>query len=80
MYQNKDNIYKTSDLSLATTLTLYYSVQSVDKSNLKRVFFLFTKDKNFDLYVERFYRGELRVDPQKYFQHLKILKNRIYNG
>jgi len=80
MYPEKNNIYKTSDLSLATVLSLYYSVQAVDKSDPKRVIFIFVRDKNFDLYIERFYRGTLRVDPQEYFQHLKSLKNRIYNG
>jgi hypothetical protein len=78
MYQQK-NIYKTSDLALAATLSIFFQIQSMDNSNPKRVMFIFQKDKNFDLYLERYWRGELKVDPQKYFQHLKILKNRIYN-
>jgi len=78
MYQEK-GIYKTSDLALAATLSIFYQIQSTDNSNPKRVMFIFQKDKNFDLYLERYWRGELKVDPQRYFQHLKILKNRIYN-
>ena len=78
---NDKNIFSTSDLALAAAISLYYPIQSINKSrNSKRVFFIFLKDKNFDLYIERFYRGELRIDPQKYFQNLKSLKNRIYNG
>jgi len=73
-------LYSTSDLALSAALSLYYPIKSIDKSNPKRVFFIFNKDKNFDLFVERFYRGELKEDLQQYFQHLKILKNRIYSG
>jgi len=80
MYSEKNNIFKTSDLALAAVILLYYPIQSINKSNPKRVIFIFTKDKNFDLYIERFYRGELSVNPFKYFQNLKLLKNRIYNS
>jgi len=80
MYQGKNNIYKTSDLALAATLSIFYQIHSMDSSNPKRIKFIFLKDRNFDLYLERYWKGELKVDPQKYFQHLKILKNRIYNG
>jgi hypothetical protein len=74
-----NNLYSTSDLSLATTLSLFYKIHSLDCSDHKRIKFIFMRDKNFDLYLERYWRGELKVDPQRYFQHLKILKNRIYN-
>ena len=72
--------YSTSDLGLATTLTLHYQVYSMDRSNPKRIIFIFLKDRNFDLRLERYWKGELLVDPQKYFQHLKLIKNRIYNN
>lgn len=77
---NDKNIYSTSDLALAVTLSLFYQIHSMDSSNPKRIMFIFLKDRNFDLYLERYWKGELKVDPQKYFQHLKLLKNRIYNG
>ena len=80
MYPDKDNIYKTSDLALAAALALFYPIQSMDRSNPKRIFFTFSKDRNFDLYVERFYKGELKEDLQHYFQNLKSLKNQIYNN
>ena len=75
-----ERYYQTSDLALAAAISLYYPIQSIDKSNQKRVIFVFAKDRNFDLYIERYWKGELKVDPHKYFQNLKLLKNRIYNS
>ncbi len=80
MYQDKDNIYKTSDLALAAAISLFYPIKSMNKENPKKVVFIFLKDRNFDLYIERFYKGELKEDLQLYFQHLKLIKNRIYNS
>ena len=74
-----ERYYKTSDIALATTLSLDYPIHSLNRSNPRRIIFVFSRDKDFDLYLERYWKEELRVEPQKYFQHLKILKNRIYN-
>ena len=76
---NYNEIFSTSDLALAAAIASKYPIQSMDKSNPKKVVFIFCKDRDFDIYVERFYKGELPVDAQKYFQNLKSLKNRIYN-
>lgn len=75
----KSNIYTTSDLPLASTITLFYKVMDIDRSNPKKVIFRFEKDKNFDILIERYWRGDLAVNPQELFSRLKILKNRIYN-
>jgi hypothetical protein len=75
-----EKYYHTTDLGLTAALTIFYKIHKMDKSDPQKVVFIFIKDKDFDLYVERFYRGELKEDLQQYFQHLKMLKNRIYNG
>ncbi len=75
-----NNLYSTSDLALVATLSLYYSIKAINKDNPKRVYFVFNKDKNFDLIVERYWRGDLKVNPQAYFNSIKLIKNRIYNN
>jgi len=79
---NKKNIddYITSDLALASALCTYYSVKTINRNNPNKVFFIFQKDKNFDLIVERYWRGDLKIEPKLYFQNIKILKTRIYNS
>jgi len=75
-----NNLYSTSDLSLAAVLCLHYPIKAVNKKNQKKAYFIFEKDKNFDLLLERYWHGDLKVDPQQYFNNLRILKNRIYNS
>ena len=70
--------YKTSDLALSAALSVYYPISSIDRDNPNKVYFIFQKDKNFDLIVERYWHGDLKIDPQTYFNSLKILKTRIY--
>ena len=73
------DLFTTSDLALAAVVALYYSIESIDKSNPKKVLFIFKKDKNFHLCIEKYWNGELKVEPLKFYQCLKMLKNRIYN-
>ena len=77
---NKDNnLYSTSDLALAAAISLYYPVITINKSNPKKVIFIFRKDRNLDLLVERYWKGDLKIEVKQYFSNLKLLKNRIYN-
>jgi len=77
MNMNSD-FYQTSDLSLATTLSLYFPIESVDKSDLKRVSFIFKRSKEFDAILKSYWREEIDVKPQKFFSQMKIIKTRIY--
>ena len=76
----KNNLYSTSDLALAAAISLYYSIKDINKDNPKRVYFISKEDKKFNSIVNRYWRGDLKVDPQKYFNSIKLLKNRIYNN
>ena len=73
------NLYSTSDLALAAVIAIYYPIKSINKENPK-VYFVFQKDKNFDLLVERYWHGDLRIEPKQFFSSIKILKTRIYEG
>ncbi|MCX6706390.1 MAG: DUF5659 domain-containing protein, partial [Candidatus Woesebacteria bacterium] len=75
----KDYFY-CSDLALVTTLSLFYPIKSVDRSQPKRIFFLFKNSKGLDELIKSFWNGILRIEPQKYFNQLKNIKTRIYSG
>ena len=79
MLTDENDIFKSSDLSLVAAISLFYPISSIDKSNPKKVIFIFKKDKDFDLVIQKYWRGELKSEVQKYFQNLKTLKNRIYD-
>ena len=75
----EESFYQTSDLALATVLSLSYPIEATDKSNPRKAQFIFRRDKNLDALIEDYWRGEVRVEPQIYFQQLRGMKARIYN-
>lgn len=75
---NTTDYYSTSDLALATTLSLFYPLEVIDRTNPNKAQFMFKRDAGLDRTVEAFWRGELKVDPQVYFNQLKITKSRLY--
>jgi len=80
---NKENAgiqdyYLTSDLALSATISLWYPLDCVDKTDPQKVTFIFKRDDNLDQLIESFWRGSLKVEPQMYFNQLKAIKSRIY--
>lgn len=75
-----ENCFKTSDLTLATTLSLYFPIVATDRTNPPRVMFVFDRTPELDRLVERFWRKEITVDPQTFANQIKNLKTRIYSG
>lgn len=76
---SKESLYSTTDMALAAAISIFYPIEIINKNNPKRVVFIFKKDKHFDLFIANYWKGKLKIDPQKYFQNLKLLKSRIYN-
>ena len=79
-HTTSSHFFQTSDLALTATLCLFYPVELVDRSNLPRVVFIFKRSKEFDELIDSYWRGELKVEPQKFFNQLKNTKTRIYSG
>lgn len=75
---NLDNYYSTSDLALATTISLWFPLEVVDKTNPSRAIFLFKKEVGLGEMVEAFWRKELKIEPQAFFSQLKFIKSRLY--
>lgn len=78
-YLNINDYYSTSDLALATTLSLFYPVEAIDRQDPHKAIFLFKRrGTDVDQLVETYWKGELKVNPAAYFQQLKIIKARLY--
>lgn len=76
--KNLNDYYATSDLGLATTLSLFYSLEAIDRTNPHKAQFLFKRSENLNQLIEAFWKKEIKVDPQTYFAQLKVLKARLY--
>ncbi|MEK7095640.1 MAG: DUF5659 domain-containing protein [Patescibacteria group bacterium] len=74
-----DEYYETSDLSLATTLSLFKRIEKFDNTNPMRVIFCFKKSPELMTMVSSYWSGEIKVDPLSYFNQMKAFKTRIYS-
>ena len=71
-------LYQTSDLSLASTLSLWYPIQQIIRSNPRKSIFVFEKTKELLKLVDSYYRDEVKVSPQTFFNQLRTIKARLY--
>lgn len=71
--------YCTSDLALATAISLWYPIDAIDRQNPHKATFLFMRDEKLDELLEAYWKRELRVEPQTYFNQLKAIKARLYS-
>jgi hypothetical protein len=78
---NENDVFQSSDLSLIATLLCFgYTIHAIDKSNGFRVVFHIRKDEHLDEKVLGFWAHSLTVDPLTYFNYLKEVKTRLYQG
>lgn len=75
----ENDILRTGDLSLAATVYLFEPLAGIDKQDSRRAEFLFERSQELNDLVERFWRGELKVDPRLYFDALRAIKARLYD-
>lgn len=75
-----ENFYKTSDLTLAATLSLHFPITAIDRSAPRKVLFVFDHTPELDRLIEKFWRNEIAVEPQVFANQIKNLKTRIYAG
>ena len=72
------DFYSSADLALSAAISLFYSLEAIDRQNPRKAQFLFKRDDQLDALVESYWRGELRVSPQAYFNALRVIKARLY--
>ena len=79
--KNDASQYNTSDLGCATALVVVGAeLITLDRSNLRRVVFVFSNTSELSTNVEAYWSGRLSIDAKAYFEGLKWLKARVYNG
>lgn len=76
----ENEIYRTSDFSQAIALyCLDFVLEAVDKTTPNRCGFLFKRTCELDRAIEWFWKRELRIEPQAYFQASKVLRTRLHD-
>ena len=72
--------FSTYDLGLATVLvTLGYKLLELDKTNPKKIRFVFKKDKNISQTMLSYWDDEIKLPAQTLFNNQKMLKTRIFS-
>lgn len=73
--------YRSYDLGLASALVhVGFVLMELDRSNGRKVEFIFEKTPELEDAVSRFWSGKLSVDAQGYFEAIRSVKNRIYSS
>lgn len=75
---NEKDFYKTADLALAAAISLFYPIEAINRQNPRKAQFVFKREGGLDELIEAYWKGELRVNPQAYFNALRIIKARLY--
>jgi len=73
------DFYSSSDLSLVVTISLWYPIDTIDRTNPRKATFLFKRDKKFDELIKAYWERALKIEPQEYFNQLKAIKTRLYS-
>lgn len=77
---HENEIYRTTDLSCAAAIALWFPPESIDRSNPSKAEFIFLRNQQLNQLLESFWKGELQVEATSYFNSIKLLKNRIMSG
>ena len=73
--------FSTYDLGLATVLiTLGYKLLKLDKTNPKKVRFVFKEEKGINQAMLDYWNDEIKLPALTLFNNQKNLKNRIYSN
>jgi hypothetical protein len=72
--------FSTQDLALATAVSLFHPLEAIDReSNPRKAQFVFKRDARLDELIARYWRRELKVEPQAYFDAMRAIKGRLYD-
>ena len=75
------NEFSTFDLGLASVLvTLNYELLELDKSNPKKIRFIFKRGRNIEQVLDNYFNDRIKLPALSLFNNQKNLKNRIYSG
>jgi hypothetical protein len=74
------DFYSTTD-SLTANILVYFGfiLEGINK-NESRFKFIFKKNENLEQVLEDFKKGQLRIEPKKFYFYQRDLKNQIHNN
>jgi len=73
------NYYQTTDLGLTASLTASgFVIADIDKSNPRRVVFLFDNSPELQDKIKAFWSQELKLPAAVLLENIRLLKARIY--
>ena len=75
---NTEHTFQTSDLALASTLSMFTPIQGVDKTNPRKAQFIFPVSPSLESLISSYWQGSLQVNPQGYYNALHSLKAKLY--
>ncbi len=82
MYKTTDiqtEYHRIADLACcAALISNGFKLSALDRSNPRRVQFLFTHEPEIEVVEARFWEDELLVNARTYFDNLKVVKSRLY--
>lgn len=72
--------FSTFDLAAsAALLSAGFDLISLDKSNPRKVMFIFREQTGIQKVIEDYWANRLEVKARTFFDNIKMLKNRIYS-
>jgi len=79
IYKNQNATYfKTSTLPLATVLSLNVPLVNIIWEDGGIAAFIFEDSPQLKDYVQKYLNRELQVEPQTYYNQLKLMKSRLH--
>ncbi len=75
-----NDYFNTFDLGLSAALvSLGFPIDHLDKSNARKVEFVFLRVDGLDQAIQSYWSNSLSVSALSYFNATKMIKNRIYS-
>ena len=74
-----NNHYQTSDIALATIISLSHPLIRITPQSSGKSLFIFKRSKELEKLVEDYWSGILKIEPKVYFNQLKTIKTRLYS-
>lgn len=71
-------LVRTADINLAATLlVLGFAIDGTDNRNPKKVFFYFKRTQKLEEVIDRYWRGDLKVEPKEFGYAKREIMTRI---
>ncbi|MEX0924424.1 MAG: DUF5659 domain-containing protein [Candidatus Paceibacterota bacterium] len=78
--EDSSSVFTTYDLGAsAALLSSGYQLQGLEKTNSRKVLFVFKRDKEIEEHANKYFSNQLEVKARSYFDNLKALKNKLYS-